>query len=627
MKNRYFLVILLQIEVSSESSGNTTIFPEPKISFSKTPFRPTDFLQYKENSSCKAAKKRNRNTSAKAMVSTHYRENVPKNQTSPASPSHQSILINILQLALKPEPLQTKIQNILDSLIDQKHLGLGDTAVFFLIDQTTKTMTMKITNRLSAAENITCGDHPTGACHCGQVALRGKAQYFPNLPPLQTPSRSSQPFPGVYCVPITKDGLPIAVLSMYVARRRPPGEELQTLLEAVANIFAVIIESQRMDQQRIRLVSDLRLSVINLSDEKKFSESIIEGLKYGLIVVDLNGHILKCNPAAKNILKSCTDHLHNQNLADIFGQDSAAELLEILPAGSEQLDREISIFNLDGDKKIIGYSNVSHEDTNDNKVGVIISIADVSELRYVRKEMEKMNRLSTVAEIASAVAHEVRNPLAGIKIMAQSIEEEAGGNSDQLECSRRIIRQVDRLNVLLSDFFSYARPAEPKKRPIVLAAMLAETKPLITSRLRKSHITLQENIAARLPPILADPHQVQQVFLNLFLNAIDAICQQGIITISAKPIRKEERRFYKKVYPGLVADTAYVVVKFTDNGAGMLPNVAEKVFEPFFTTKTTGAGLGLSIVYRTLKENDADIVIESREGRGTTFTIFFQAAM
>ena len=134
-------------------------------------------------------------------------------------------------------------------------------------------------------------------------------------------------------------------------------------------------------------------------------------------------------------------------------------------------------------------------------------------------------------------------------------------------------------------------------------------------------------MADRLPPIIADSHQVQQVFLNLFLNAIDAIYQQGDITISAKVIGMEELQGYKKLHPGLLADVPYVVVQFIDNGSGMLPGVTEQVFEPFFTTKTSGAGLGLSIVYRTLKENDAEIFIESKEGEGTTFTIFFRAAV
>ena len=561
------------------------------------------------------------------MVPIDYHENIHHGQSTPTNLSHQSILINILQAALKPHPFQVKIRNILDYIIEQKHLNLGTKAVFFLIDQVTETMTSKIANRLTSKNDMPCGDHPIGLCHCGQVAQSCKPQYFSTPPPLHDFSSNPQPFPGIYCIPVTKDGLCLAVLSIYVANRQPPNQDIKTLLDAVANIFAVIIETQQMDQQLIRLVNDLRSSVIDLREEKKFSESIIQGLKYGLIVADLDGKIRKSNSAAEAILKSFTPHLDNQYLADIFDAESVPKLLEILPAGSEQLDREVSVLTQEGDKKIIGYSNVSREDARDNKVGVIISMADISELKYVRKEMEKMNRLSTVAEIASAVAHEVRNPLAGIKIMAQSIEEESGDNNDQLECSQRIIRQVDRLNILLSDFFSYARPAEPNKRPTALSTILAETKPLINSRLVKSNITLHEDIAKRLPPIVADPHQVQQVFLNLFLNSIDAIRQQGIITIRAKLIGMEDLQLYKKEYPGLLADVPYVVVQFMDNGAGMHLNVTEQVFEPFFTTKTSGAGLGLSIVYRTLKENDAEITLESKEGKGTTFTIFFQAAI
>jgi len=289
------------------------------------------------------------------------------------------------------------------------------------------------------------------------------------------------------------------------------------------------------------------------------------------------------------------------------------------------MEKELTFITPTRDKKIIGYSNVPREDARGNKVGVIISLSDISEIKYVRKEMEKMNRLSTVAEIASAVAHEVRNPLAGIKIMAQSIEEEAKDNSEQLECSQRIIRQVDRLNELLSDFFSYARPAEPNKRPTSLYSIVAETMPLINNRLSKNRITLAQDVSDQLPRIVADPHQVQQVFLNLFLNSIDAIKEQGHIEIYASFLTPSMLKYYKKKYPALLGIHKYVILRFTDNGTGMPPHVAEQVFEPFFTTKTSGAGLGLAIVYRTLKENDAEIVLESNEGKGTTFTIFFRA--
>ena len=292
------------------------------------------------------------------MVSTNYYENLPQEQPPHTTLSHQSILIKIIQTALKPHLFQVKIKNILDYIIEQKHLGLGERAVFFLIDQTTETMTLKITNRLTSHKDMPCSDHPIGICHCGQVAQSGKPQYFSTPPPLRDFSSNPRPFPGTYCIPIQKDGIPLAVLSIYSSTQQPPTDDVKTLLEAIANIFAVIIETQQMDQQLIKLVNDLRTSVINLREEKKFPESIIQGLKYGLIVADLDGKIRKSNSAAETILKSFTNHLDDKYLADIFSPESAEKLLEILPSGVEQLDREISALNQQGEitisAKIIG---------------------------------------------------------------------------------------------------------------------------------------------------------------------------------------------------------------------------------------------------------------------------------
>ena len=545
--------------------------------------------------------------------------------TPPHEQSYQNILLEVLKTALEPYPLKTKIDRVLDYLLALDHLEFGNKAALFLVEQDSETLDLFISKGFPEPEQIVCNKTRFDLCHCGHTAKLGKVRFFRDPPLLQSNDQESHPFPGHYCVPIFKDGQVLGVLSICVNHKHQSSAEMEGLLEAIGNILAVTIESQQMDQQLIELVNDLRKSIINLREEKKFSESIIQGLNHGLIVVDLDGRIRKSNSVAQAIFKPFTSLLDGQYLSDFLGDSAAKQLLTTTPSNTNQLDRELTFITPTREKKIIGYSNVPREDARGRLVGIIISLSDISELKYVRREMEKMNRLSTIAEIASAVAHEVRNPLAGIKIMAQSIEEEAKDNSEQLECSQRIIRQVDRLNELLSDFFSYARPAEPNKRPTSLGAIVAETKPLILNRLVKNHIELREDISADLPKIIADPHQVQQVFLNLFLNAIDAIKEQGQIEISARFLTKNKVHFFKKRYPALLEGNNYVVVHFTDNGAGMPPEVAEQVFEPFFTTKTSGAGLGLSIVYRTLKENDAAIVLESKQGKGTTFIIFFQA--
>ena len=538
---------------------------------------------------------------------------------------HQSILIEVLKIALEPNPIKTKFDLILDYLLSLPHLKFGRKAALFLVEQDSESLSLIVSQGFSQPEMITCRETKFGLCHCGQIAKTGKISFFNTPPPLFDIAGSPQPFAGNYCVPIVKDGQSLGILAFYVNKSYQPSPEMELLLGAIANIFAVMIESQQMDQQLIQLVNDLRGSIISLREEKKFSESIIQGLHHGLLVADLDGKVRKSNSVAQAIFRPLTELIEGQYLHDILGGNVADQLLATAPSESDQFDRELAFDTPMGEKKIIGFSNVSREDATGRKIGVIISLADISELKYVRKEMEKMNRLSTIAEIASAVAHEVRNPLAGIKIMAQSIQEEARDNSEQHECAQRITRQVDRLNVLLSDFFSYARPAEPNKRPTSLEDIIKETKPLIYSRLTKNHILLHEDITPNLPKIIADPHQLQQVFLNLFLNAIDAIKQQGRIDISASLPNRNQLRQYRKDYPALLENSPYVVVHFTDNGTGMTPSTAEQVFEPFFTTKTSGTGLGLSIVYRTLKENDAAIVLKSKEGKGTTFTIFLKA--
>ncbi|TKB26914.1 hypothetical protein FCL47_06945 [Desulfopila sp. IMCC35006] len=542
---------------------------------------------------------------------------------------HQSILIEILQAALQPNPFDKKAALILGSLLCLPHLRFGAKSALFIVEQDSATLALKVAKGFSQLEADTCSTIRIGDCHCGRTAEHGKLTFFNSPPPLLEGITLSpallDKWPGNYCIPLIKDGQSYGILTLYVDRLHQPSPEIDQLLEAVAHILAIMIENQQMEQQLIHLVNDLRSSIVSLREEKKFSESIIQGLHHGLLVAGLDGRVRKSNAIAQSIFKPITAHIDGQLLRDIVGAAAADLLLTVLPTDSDQFDRELLFTPAKEEKKILGFSNVYQEDAAGKKIGVIISLADISEVKYVRREMEKMNRLATIAEIASAVAHEVRNPLAGIKIMAQSIEEEAKDNSVQLECAQRIARQVDRLNILLSDFFSYARPAEPNKRPTSLEAVIVETKPLINSRLTKNHIELHVDISHELPNIIADPHQLQQVFLNLFLNGIDAIKQQGRIDIRASLPDSKQLYQYRKRYPALLQNMPYVVVHFTDNGTGMTPATAEQVFEPFFTTKTSGAGLGLSIVYRTLKENDAAIVLESIEGKGTTFTIFLRA--
>ena len=540
--------------------------------------------------------------------------------------AYNTILNTILTISLKPHPLHERLEQILDYILSIEQLNLLPRAAIFLADEEARTLYLKANNGFSPLQAESCHAIPFGSCSCGLAAQTAQLQFGVNIAsPCHALFKDVSPN-NHFCIPICGDTQVVGVMSLHVSDGyiRTPGED--SLFSAIANVLAVIIDNQNMDLQLIHLVNDLRNSIVELREEKKFSDSIIQGLKQGLVVADLSGTIQKYNSVAETLLGHFTSSITGKTLIDIIGKKATEEMTEVNGLSCEHPEKELTLTTEAGEQKIISVSTVPRENAHGEQVGFITSLNDVTEVKYVHQEMEKMNRVSTVAEIASAVAHEVRNPLAGIKIMAQSIEEDTGGRDERIECSQRIIKQVDRLNALLSEFFSYARPATPEKTTLSLIDIFSETKPLIKNKLFNKNITLKEQYDKKLPLVLGDPNHIQQVFLNLILNSIDAITTGGIIEIDCRKMTKKSRSTYKKNSPGLLDDSPYVIVKFIDNGIGMSQGVADKIFEPFFTTKTTGAGLGLSIVHRTLQENDARIIVDSTENMGTTFTLFFKTA-
>jgi signal transduction histidine kinase len=210
--------------------------------------------------------------------------------------------------------------------------------------------------------------------------------------------------------------------------------------------------------------------------------------------------------------------------------------------------------------------------------------------------------------------------------MSQAIEESLDENDDNKEYLYRIIRQVDRLNKLLSNFFTYARPGRPKKTKISLVEIVDETRQLVSDKLTGKNIQLVENYEPNLPYIFADPGQMQQVFLNLMLNSIDAVDKNGVIEITARFIPKNEGLKKRISSPDFQHNRDYIKVYFKDNGCGMNSEVTQKAFKPFYSTKPHGAGLGLAIVSRILNENNASIYLDPVEHKGTTFILFIETS-
>jgi len=538
----------------------------------------------------------------------------------------QDVINNILKISLESHDLKTQLEHILDYILTIKSLQLLPQAAILLANNKSEALVLIAERGFSIKHKTTCKNVPFGTCYCGRAATTKKIQFVSCITDQHDITFEDMRPHGHYCVPIIKDTGFVGVICLYVAEGHIHTQREEDLLVAISNIVAGIIDNRKIHDQLINSVNNLKMTVMALEEEKKFSDSIIKGLTHGLIVTDLDFVVLKSNPMAKIILQPFNQNLNGKSIDEIFGIETAERIISsgAYSPSTVCLPKDIILTTEDGMEKIINFSIVPREGLSSKEVGYIILFNDITELTYVRKEMEKMNRLSTVAEIASAVAHEVRNPLAGIKIMAQSIQEDPENIEEQMECSHRIIKQVNRLNELLSEFFSYARPVTPKRSPTSIESILAEIKPLITNKLMKKNIRLVEKYPEQTSIIMADPNQMQQVFLNLFLNSIDAIDDSGKVIVEIGKPNLPLLNEYKRKHPGVLTGANHIQVLFSDTGCGITPKIIDKVFEPFFTTKTTGTGLGLSIVYRILTENKVAILTRSNQNKGTTFTMFFE---
>jgi PAS domain S-box-containing protein len=396
-----------------------------------------------------------------------------------------------------------------------------------------------------------------------------------------------------------------------------------------------------------------------ITELKNFNESIIQSIGSGLMTVDLERRLTSFNQAAEEVLgwrahevvgryvdeifspEECRRLLTSNNLE--FAGETAAENQAPLPGaaprpaetasrrengaasdnGGQSVlpNREMELKRKDGKTIHVGFSVTPRIDNHNQRVGTIISFRDISLIKQMQAEVLRMDRLASLGVLASGIAHEIRNPLAGIKTVAQTLEEDIDPNDNRREYVARIVRQVNRMDDLLKTLFSYARPKSPVPSKCRLQDIVNEVNALMQQRLEKGGIAFVENYAHDLPPVYVDFQQIQQVFINLFLNAIDAMPSGGKLTVVARPKLTNLQRVDRRRYVSPNNRAWYAEVCVSDTGEGIPAENLQAIFDPFFTTKPQGSGLGLSIVYRIIEEHRGDIHVDSEPGKGTTFTM------
>ncbi|MDM7926243.1 MAG: PAS domain S-box protein [bacterium] len=375
-----------------------------------------------------------------------------------------------------------------------------------------------------------------------------------------------------------------------------------------------ILEQKRMERE--------------ILDLENFNASIIESMEAGLLTVDLDGIITSLNTGGQNILERVSEEVLGRPIGEVLPPAEAEALLS--PGSADDglpSRREMELTLKSGRKAAIGYTVTDRVDNQRRKVGTIVSFRDITLIKQMQNEVIRMDRLASLGVLASGIAHEIKNPLAGIKSLAQACEEEFEGEDPRREYLARIIRQVNRMDDLLRTFFAYAKPKPPDRKPVPLSDIIREVGHLMNRKMDKAGIRYSVELADVLPPVVVDGPQIQQVFLNLMLNAVDAMPGGGTLAIRAAVAGPDFRGLMRRRTPDPRPDpsrkgASYVEIRICDSGTGIPEDKLETIFDPFFTTKPGGLGLGLSIVYRIIAEHQGDIRVKSRPDHGTEFSIY-----
>jgi two-component system sensor histidine kinase PilS (NtrC family) len=384
----------------------------------------------------------------------------------------------------------------------------------------------------------------------------------------------------------------------------PLDKAIQIVSFNVVALLVVGLLASRLSERHAS-GEELEETVRSLESLRALHERIVESIRSGLVTTDLDGHIYTFNAAATEITGYRLDQVQGHSLAEFFGDIQEQIDLSLGAAGDgEQLPRfETDLQTPDGFAVRIGFSvSLLFSETNE-ATGLIVTFQDLTEIRSMEESVRRKDRLAAVGRVAAGLAHEIRNPLGAMRGAIQVLESSTAPGSTQASLMDIILKESDRLNSIISNFLSYARPAAAEFSEVNVAEALQETLTLLkhSPDVREGH-----KLQAELSPatIMGDPTQLKQIFWNLARNALQAMPTSGTLNIGLQSLPNNRVR-----------------ITFEDTGRGMSQEQVEQLFEPFSTSTSGGTGLGLSIVYQIVKDHNGVINVRSREGDGTTITV------
>jgi two-component system nitrogen regulation sensor histidine kinase GlnL len=346
-------------------------------------------------------------------------------------------------------------------------------------------------------------------------------------------------------------------------------------------------------------------------------EQILSNLDDGVVAVDPEGKITFFNEAAEVLTEVSSAAATAQPFEQIFKREPwLVDLVRKTHPPRQKRARGEGDFVTRWGRKIPVSITVSPlQDRNGHFVGTILLLRDIKHRKELEEDLKRADRLVLIGTLAAGLAHEIKNPLGGIKGAAQLLRRSSDNNPSVREFTDIMIREVDRVDQLIEQLLDLSRPAQLTLAPVNIHEILEDVLMLEGQTVNDREIHIRKRFDPSLPPIRGDRAQLTQVFLNLVKNAFQAMERSGALTITT---RVETDYHIRGQGTG---PNRFIWVDLADEGGGIREEDLAHIFSPFFTTKINGTGLGLATCYRIIKEHGGTIRVESTEGKGSIFKV------
>jgi two-component system nitrogen regulation sensor histidine kinase GlnL len=344
--------------------------------------------------------------------------------------------------------------------------------------------------------------------------------------------------------------------------------------------------------------------------------TVIDSVGDGVIVVASSGLITLCNPAAEEITGFSRKQAQGAEFSKLFTLEKT--LLDIVAktirTGITISDHENVVVRSTGRVTPVAVTCYPLVLGSGEHIGAILTLKDITYIRELEAAVRQADRLSTLGALAAGLAHEVKNPLGGIKGAAQLLERELEPGSEMLDYTRVMIRETDRIDLIIRELLELASPRGLKLAPANLHKILGDILLLQKQSVADREIIFSTYFDPSIPEIMADGEMLTRLFLNLIRNAIDAMGDAGRLTVSSR-VLSDYRMAKNERHSRMVA------IEVTDDGSGIPREDIENIWTPFFSTKSGGTGLGLTICHKIVSEHRGMIKAESDPGHGTKVTV------